>query len=118
MVNQELLNYVRGQLAAGVSKEALTITLTTQGWQVADVSSALAEATSVPRVTPTPLVNSDAEQLAKMIDVGTSLQQQQPRKASIAPILTIAVILAFIAAAIGVFGILASNPTIFSGHAS
>ncbi len=38
MINQQLLDYVRQQLAAGVAKEEITKTLLTQGWPQQDIN--------------------------------------------------------------------------------
>ena len=53
MPNEQLLNYIRQQMASGVSREDITKELTTNGWQVSDISAAFA-AMSI----PTPSISS------------------------------------------------------------
>ena len=45
MINQQLLDYVRQQLAAGVSKEEISKSLIAAGWQASDVNEALNQIT-------------------------------------------------------------------------
>jgi hypothetical protein len=40
MVNQQLLDYVRQQVAAGISKDVIKKALATQGWSEQDVNEA------------------------------------------------------------------------------
>ena len=56
MINQQLLDYVRQQLAAGVSKEEISKSLIAAGWQASDVNEALNPTVTQP---PTPLSNGD-----------------------------------------------------------
>ena len=37
MITPELIAYIKSQLALGVTKESLLSTLSTQGWQAADI---------------------------------------------------------------------------------
>ncbi len=46
MINQQLLDYVRQQLAAGVSKEEISKSLIAAGWQASDVNEVLNQITA------------------------------------------------------------------------
>ena len=46
MINQQLLDYVRQQLATGVSKEEISKSLIAAGWQASDVNEALNQVTA------------------------------------------------------------------------
>lgn len=50
MTTPELLSYIKGEIAKGTSKDSITSTLTTGGWQVSDVEEAFAI------ISPTPTV--------------------------------------------------------------
>lgn len=53
MINQDVLNYIRGQVALGVSRDAIKNSLKTGGWSEADMVEAFAAIDGV-RVPPPP----------------------------------------------------------------
>ena len=60
MTNPQLLDYIRTQLAAGVSKEQIQAALTTQGWTTQDINEAFATPQPSPTtvLTPKPVFNN------------------------------------------------------------
>jgi hypothetical protein len=48
-MNQQLIDYIHGQLALGVSKENIAASLRKQGWQEADITTALSAADIFPK---------------------------------------------------------------------
>ena len=58
MVSPQLLDYIRQQLAAGVSKEEISKALIANSWQVVDINEALAAFPSPQLVTPPPVVQA------------------------------------------------------------
>jgi len=54
MINEQILSYVRNQLAQGVSKEKIAADLGTQGWTPADIDEALRHLVTMPPPITTP----------------------------------------------------------------
>lgn len=87
MVSQQLLDYVRQQSAAGVSKEEISKSLIAAGWQASDVHEALSQTIAQPSSVPlsntnsvtttrTPLNAGRFERLSRFV---TSKNEENPR---------------------------------------
>lgn len=55
MTNQQLLNYINGQLSRGVLKDEIRNALIQSGWAAADVDAAFVEIESASSIPPTPV---------------------------------------------------------------
>lgn len=61
MITQELLDYVRGELARGIEKEAIIQALVTGGWTLQDATDAMVTLTELPKPIPSePPISSPA----------------------------------------------------------
>ena len=56
MINQQLLDYIRKQRAAGFSKQDITTSLGTAGWLIADINVAFAQTEETPPAPSLPSV--------------------------------------------------------------
>ncbi len=75
MANQQLVDYIKAQRAAGVSRPDLDKALTTAGWSAADMASAYAAADGI--VPPAP-VSAPAPKPVASVQPVQPLQPQQP----------------------------------------
>lgn len=66
MVSSQLLDYIRQQLAAGISKEEIIKSLVANNWQVADINEAFAAFPS-PQLTPPPVVQAPTQNFAQPV---------------------------------------------------
>jgi len=76
MVNQQLLDYVRQQLAAGVAKPSLIQALAGQGWNAQDISEAFAAiegAHPIPAPTPAPIPTPSSVQPSVMQPIAVAV---------------------------------------------
>src|SRR3989338_5219707 len=75
MVNQELLNYIKQQTVAGVSREIIVATLLSQGWSQADVDAAFlqinanASAVPLPQIAQTALLEKKHDVLWVVLNI-------------------------------------------------
>ena len=90
MINPQLLEYVRQQLATGVSEDVLKKALVTQGWNEQDASEAFG---AVERPTPSPIVQPFTQTSIAPINQSVSAQPKTKRTTELIFISVIVLIL-------------------------